>query len=56
MGRDSSVGIATRYGLDGPGDESCRGLKHPPQSTAEVIEIVELYLYSPYRSLCPVLG
>ena len=26
MGRDSSVGIATHYGLDGPGIESqCRG-------------------------------
>ena len=25
MGRDSSVGIATRYGLDGPGIESWWG-------------------------------
>ena len=25
MGRDSSVGIATRYEMDGPGIESCRG-------------------------------
>ena len=25
MGRDSSVGIATRYGLDGPGIESLWG-------------------------------
>ena len=25
IGRDSSVGIATRYGLDGPGVESRRG-------------------------------
>ena len=24
-GRDSSVSIATRYGMDGPGIESCRG-------------------------------
>ena len=30
-GRDSSVGIATRYGLDGPGIESLwgRGFPHP---------------------------
>ena len=30
-GRDSSVGIATRYGLDGPGIESQwgRGFPHP---------------------------
>ena len=27
MGRDSSVGIATRYGLDGPGIESRWGAK-----------------------------
>ena len=26
-GRDSSVGIATRYGLDGPGIESRRGAR-----------------------------
>jgi hypothetical protein len=31
MGRDSSVGIATRYGLDGPGIESQweRDFPHP---------------------------
>ena len=31
VGRDSSVGIATRYGLDGPGIESRyeRGFPHP---------------------------
>jgi hypothetical protein len=29
MGRDSSVGIATRYGLDGPGIESCWGARFP---------------------------
>jgi len=81
MARDSSVGIATRYGLDGPGIESRwgrdslapssrslgptrpliqrlpglsrgvkrpeRGVDHPRPSSAEVKEIVELYLYSP---------
>ena len=33
VGRDSSVGIATRYGLDGPGTESRRGrdFPHPPR-------------------------
>ena len=29
MGRDSSVGIATRYGLDGPGIESQCGQDFP---------------------------
>ena len=32
MGRDSSVGIATRYGLDGPGIESRWGRDFPHQS------------------------
>ena len=31
MGRDSSVGIATRYGLDGPGMESRWGALGPTQ-------------------------
>ena len=31
MGRDSSVGIATRYGLDGPGIESLCGQDFPYQ-------------------------
>ena len=90
MGRDSSVRIATRYGLDGPGIESlwgarfsapiqtgseahpasytvgtgsfqgvkrpARGVHHPPVSSAEVKERVELYLYSPSGPLWPVLG
>jgi hypothetical protein len=81
VGRDSSVGIATRYGLDGPGIESLwgaifsapvqtdseahptsytmgtgsflglkrhgSGVGHPPPSSAEVTERIELYLYSP---------
>ena len=35
-GRDSSVGIATRYGLDGPGIESRRGrdFPHPSKPSA----------------------
>ena len=81
MGRDSSAGLATRYGLDGPEIESWwgarfsaplqtgpgahpasytmgtesfsgvkrpgRGVDHPPPSSAEVKERVELYLFSP---------
>jgi len=88
--RDSSVGIATRYGLDSPGIESWwgagfyapvqtgpgthpasytmgtgsfpgvkwpgRGVDHPPQSSAEVKERVEKYLYSPSEPSWPVLG
>jgi hypothetical protein len=78
VGRDSSVGIATRYGLDGPGIESRwgrdfqhlstpalgptgvkrpgRGVDHPPSSSAEVKERVELYLCSPSGSSWPVIG
>jgi hypothetical protein len=33
VGRDSVVGIATRYGLDGPGIESRRGQDFPHPST-----------------------
>jgi len=29
MGRDSTVSIATRYGLDGPGIEYLRNFPHP---------------------------
>ena len=81
MDRDSSVGIATRYGLEGPGVEcrcgarffapvqtgrgahpasytmgtgsfpgvkrSGRGVDHPPASSVEVKERLELYFYSP---------
>ena len=90
MGRDSSVGIATCYGLNGLGTESRwgqifrthpdrswgppsflyngyriflggkeqpgRGVDHPPPSSAEVKERVELYLYSPSGPLWSVLG
>jgi hypothetical protein len=33
-----------------------RGNDHPPQFSAQVKEKVELYLYSPYGPLWPVLG
>jgi len=33
-----------------------RGVDHPPPSSAEVKEKVELYLYSPSGSSWPVLG
>jgi len=33
-----------------------RGVDHPPPSSAEVKERVELYLYSPYGPQWPVLG
>jgi len=32
------------------------GIDHPPPSSAEVKERVELYLYSPSGPSCPVLG
>jgi hypothetical protein len=90
VGQDSSVGIVTRYRLDGPGSPvpvgvrfftavqtgpgahpaSCtmgtgsfpgvkrpgHGVDHPPTSSAEVKERVELYLYSPSGPSWPVLG
>jgi hypothetical protein len=36
MGRDSSVGIAIRYGLDGPGIESRGGLYFPHPSRLDL--------------------
>jgi hypothetical protein len=90
VGRDSSVDVVYRYGLDRPGIESRRGrdflhssipaqgppsllyngqgvffpgvkrpergFEHPPLSSAEVKERVELYLYSPSGSSWPLLG
>jgi hypothetical protein len=89
MDRDIVVGIAIRYGLDGPGIESRwearfstpvqtgpgahptsytvgtgsfpgvkrsgRGVDHPTPSSAEVKEIVELYLDSPFGPSWPAL-
>jgi hypothetical protein len=83
---NSSVGIVTRYGLDGPGIDSrwgrnfphrsipvlrptqphikwvpglalgvkrqLRGVNHPPPSSVEIKERVELYLHSPSGSSC----
>jgi hypothetical protein len=88
--RNSSVGIAAGYGLDGLGIESRfgarfsaqvytglsahlasytmgtgsflgvkrprRGVDHPPPSSADVKERVELYLYSPSGPSWPVVG
>ena len=88
--RDSSAGVTTRYGLDGPGIESRwgeifrtspdrpwgppsllyngyrvnfpgvkrtgRGVDHPPSSSFEVKETVEVYLYCPSGPSLPVLG
>ena len=42
MGRDSSVGIATDYGLDGPGIESRWGQDFPPWGPPSL-------LYNGYR-------
>jgi len=89
VGQDSSVGIATGYGLDGPGIEtrwwarysapvptgpgahsasytmgtgSLLGVKrpglgvdHPPLSSAEAKERVQLYVCSPSGTSWPVL-
>jgi len=88
VGRDSVVGIVTRYGLDNPGIDAgkgksfctrpdrwgppsllcngyrvfprgvkrpVRGVYHPPPSSVEVKERVELYLCSPSGPSWPVL-
>ena len=45
-------GTGSFPGVKWPG----RGVDHPPPSSAEVKERVELYLYSPSRPSWPVLG
>jgi len=50
VGQDSVVGIAITYG---PG-QGC-GIYHPPLSSVEVKESVEIYLYSPHRPWMPVV-
>ena len=47
-----TMGTGSFLGVDWPG----RGFDHPPPSSAEVKERVELYLYSPSGSLWRVLG
>jgi hypothetical protein len=47
-----TIGTGSFPGVKLPG----RGIGHPPPSSAEVKERVELYLYSPTGPLWPVLG
>ena len=46
VGRDSSVGIATRYGVDGPGIESRRGrdFPHPSRPTLGLNQLAILWV------------
>ena len=46
------VGTRSFLGVKQPG----HGVDHPPPSSAEVKERVELYLYSPYGPSWPVPG
>jgi hypothetical protein len=46
------MGTGSISGVKGPG----RGIDHPPSSSAEVKERVELYLYSHSGPSWPVLG
>jgi hypothetical protein len=63
VGRDSSVGIATRHRQDGPVyrvlpvGKAVGAWRWPPTpSSAEAKERVELYIYSPLGPSWPVLG
>jgi len=47
MGRDSSVGIATRYGLDGPGIESRWGRDFTHLSRPALVPTQPLIQYVP---------
>ena len=46
-----TMGTRSLLGVKQPG----HGVDHPPASSSEVKERVELYLYSPFRSSWPVL-
>ena len=48
----NTMGTGSFPGVKRPG----RDADHPPPSSAEVKERVELYLYSPYGTSWPVLG
>ena len=48
VGRDSSVGIVTRYGLDGPGIQSRWGGRHFPHPSRPALRPTKL-LYNGYR-------
>jgi hypothetical protein len=56
MGRDSSVGIATRYGMDGPGFESRwgRDFPHPPRLVLVSIQWVSGLSWGVMRPGCGV--
>ena len=47
-----AMGTVSFPGVKRPG----RGVDHPPPSSAEINERIELYLYSPSESSWPVLG
>jgi hypothetical protein len=47
-----TMGTGSFPGVKWPG----HGVDHPPPSSAEVKERVELYLYSPSGPSCPVVG
>jgi hypothetical protein len=48
----TTMGTGSSPGVKRPG----RGVDHPPPSSAEVKERLELYLYSPSGPSWPVLG
>jgi hypothetical protein len=47
-----NMAIRSLPGVKRPG----RGVDHPPPSSPEVVERVELYLYSPSGASWPVIG
>jgi hypothetical protein len=54
---DPSNSLYNGYGVSFPGvEQRGRGVNHPPRFNAEAEERVELYLHSPSRPSCPVLG